>query len=212
MVEKKGVCPVLLILLFLGFSASPSAVGKTATLCDELFLPEGYGLVCEIEKTADGRAVRAVVRPLDGDLAAFNRLSVRRLRREGADALAWRDPERWLRGQMRIDLSAYAEQLRKLVRDPDSPLSADSLRRTVEMVARVVEGLGNIVLRACDRPARSASGQWLMRCHFGKEPLVMRVEVRLVAKGRERYAFNLRSISARRMRHFEAIANSFSLG
>ncbi len=203
----------LLALLVLVMSSSLAAAQPTGErLCGRLFVPEGYDLFCEDVAVAEDDGWRAEVRPIDGRFADFSRLTVRMLRPEGVDAQAWEDGDAWLEAQMRIDMRVYADSLRALARDPDNPLSADGMRQAIKALASALEKLGGLALAACDRPTRTGGGQRVLRCRFGTRPLALHVQVRLVEDGEQRYAINIRTLSARRLRHFEAIANSFVLG
>ncbi len=203
-----GARLALLILSLL--VPSMSAAAGEEPLCARLFVPEASDLVCEDIAVEGGW--RAEVRPNDGGLSEFSRLTVRALRPEGVDRMAWEDGDGWLEAQMRVDMRAYADSLRALTRDPDNPLSADGMRQAIRALASALEKLGGLALAACDRPVRTAGGQRLLRCRFGTKPLALHVQVRLVEDGERRYAINIRTLSPRRLRHFEAVANSFTLG
>ena len=200
----------LLTLLILLMSLGAAEAGAEQ-LCERLFVPGETGLLCEDIAEGEGRW-RAEVRPKDGDFSDFSRLTLRVLRPEGVDRMAWEDGDAWLEAQMRIDMGAYVESLRALTRDPDNPLSAEGMRQTIKALASALEKLGGLALAACDRPTRTAGGQRVMRCRVGAKPLALYVQVRLVEDGERRYAMNIRTLSPRRLRHFEAIANSFTLG
>ncbi len=203
----RGALLALFLLLI------PAAARATSEqLCERLFVPPGYGLLCEDLPGEGEDSRKAEVRPVEGSFAEFSRLTVRHLRPEGIDRLAWEDGDAWLEAQMRIDMGAYAESLRALTRDPDNPLSADGMRQAIKALASALEKLGGLALAACDRPTRTAGGQRVLRCRFGSKPLALYIQVRLVEDGEQRYAINIRTLSARRLRHFEAIANSFTLG
>ncbi len=205
--------PGALLALFLVLLSPPVlAQTKEERLCGRLFVPEDSGLLCEEVIGGEGEGRKAEVRPVDGRFADFSRLTLRMLRPEGVDRLAWEDGDAWLEAQMRIDMRVYADSLRALAKDPDNPLSADGMRQAIKALASALEKLGGLALAACDRPRRTAGGQRVLRCRFGAKPLALHVQVRLVEDGDRRYAINIRTLSARRLRHFEAIANSFGLG
>lgn len=110
---------------------------------------------------------------------------------------------------MEVDLSAYVAALSRLARDPDSPFASEGIREALEALAVGLDKLGKLALAGCRAPRRLASGQQVLRCRFGSGVLALHVQVRLVAAGDRRYAMNIRTLSERRLRHFEAIANSF---
>lgn len=180
-------------------------VDARTDLCAALLVPEATGLVCK----ADGEeGARAVVEPEDGRLADLNRLSLRELNRQ-RDALAWERPDRWLEAQMEIDLSAWVDSLKRLAREPDSPVAGKDMQRTIEMLAFGLDRLGRLPLAGCRKPRPVASGQRVLRCRFGAEPFALYLQVRLIEAGDRRFAANIRSLRERRLRHFEAVANSF---
>ncbi len=48
-----------------------------------------------------------------------------------------------------------------------------------------------------------------MRCNYAADGLGLQVVLRLVAAGDRRWAITMRAANEQRLRHFEAIANSF---
>jgi hypothetical protein len=174
-------------------------------LCASLLVPEATGLVCH---ASDEEGVRTVVAPTDGRFADLNRLTLRELDRQ-RDALAWERPDRWLQSQMEIDVSAWVDRLKRLAREPDSPIAGKEVQRTIEMLALGLDRLGRLPLVGCRKPRLVASGQRVLRCRFGAEPFALNLQVRLIAAGDRRFAANIRSVGERRLRHFEAVANSF---
>ncbi|HET6469374.1 MAG TPA: hypothetical protein VFG43_13455 [Geminicoccaceae bacterium] len=191
--------PALLLL------AAPVAA---ADLCAGLQLPPGIDLLCEPERPA-AAGDPVVVRPLDDSgFGTLSRLRVARLEREGPDALAWTDPEAWLERQLVLDTSGLAKSARDLVEDPDNPLGGDTLRDATEMLVGAVDRMGRMALAACGDPIAD-DGRSELSCKFGGGPLAFYLNLRLVADGDDRYALMYQTMSERRLRHLEAIANGF---
>ncbi|GBD44391.1 hypothetical protein HRbin40_01879 [bacterium HR40] len=176
--------------------------------CAGMLVPAESGLRCEVATgdAAPGTIARIV--PQAGQFADLSRMTVRELDRR-RDELAWTRPGRWLESRMEVDLGAYVEALSRFARDPDSPLASDGVRRAIQALALGLGRLGRLALAACDRPTRNHAGHHLLRCRYGGEGFALHMQVRLVAAGDRRYAINIRTLSDRRLRHFEAIANSF---
>lgn len=193
------------LLVVLGL-VTPGAEARSDA-CATLFVPPQSGLVCR-PVVGDGDGARASVEPTDGPFAEFSRMTLRELDRE-RDALAWRRPEHWLRSQMEIDLGDYVAVLERFARDPDNPFGGQAARSVLQGLATALDRLGRLALAACRDPRRVPSGHYVLRCRFGREPLALHMQVRLVAAGERRWAINIRSLSARRLRHLEAVANSF---
>lgn len=198
--------PSLAFALLVAAGLVAPAADAQSDPCASLFVPPESGLVCE--SSAEDDRVRASVTPTDGPFAEFSRMTLRELDPE-RDALAWRRPERWLRAQMEVDLGDYVAMLQRFARDPDNPFGGESARSVLEGLAAALDKLGRLALAGCRDPRRLRSGQQVLRCRFGREPLALHVQVRLVAADERRWAINIRSLSARRLRHLEAVANSF---
>ena len=66
-----------------------------------------------------------------------------------------------------------------------------------------------LALSACDEPAPDGRERWQMRCSYAADGLGLTVILRLVAAGDRRWAITKRAANEQRLRHFEAIANSF---
>jgi hypothetical protein len=191
------------------FLVAASLLGPVADartdVCANLLVPEVTGLVCR-PGGEDGSRVE--VAPEGGRFADLSRLTLRELDRQ-RDALAWEGPDRWLESQMEIDLGAWVGSLRRLAREPDSPFAGEEMKRTVEALALGLDRLGRLPLAACRKPRRVASGHRVLRCRFGAEPFALYMQVRLIEAGDRRWAANIRTLGERRLRHFEAVANSF---
>jgi len=195
-------------------AADPDAdgsAGSAGDLCDRLFVPEGYGLTCERQVGEDAVSERAVVKPLDGDFADFSRLSLRPLDRE-ADALAWEEPERWLEEQMVVDMSGIVDRLQGMAEDPDNPLGGTPFTTALEAIAQSLDSLSRLALTGCGEPEALDEERRRLACSWSLGPVEVLMRLRLVEEGGERYALSLWTMNEQRLRHFEAIANSFSEG
>jgi hypothetical protein len=178
-------------------------------LCAELTLPPALDLSCTpVPELAQGAVA---VAPVGGTFAALSRMTVRPLVREGEDALAWRDPAAWLRRQMTMDTAGYADLLSGLAGSPDSPFAGESARGALDSLKSALGSMGRLPLTACDEPSATIPDrQWDMRCSFTAGGLGLLMHLRLVAAGEERWALTMRAANEQRLRHFEAIANSFA--
>jgi hypothetical protein len=201
----RRLSPTLPLLGALLLAAAPAAA---ADLCRQLDLPEGIDLVCEPEPGTDA----VVVHPIDETgFGALSRLRVERLQREGSDALAWTDPKAWLERQLVLDTSGLAKAAHEFVEDPDNPFAGDAMRSATEALLSAVDRMGRVALAGCADPV-SGDGREEMSCRFGAGPIAFHLDLRLVAAGDERYAVMYRTMSDRRLRHLEAIANAFVPG
>lgn len=198
----------LLPALLLPALLPAAAPALAADLCERLTIPPALNLACaEAPNVAQGAVV---VEPVGGAFAALSRLTVRPLERSGEDALAWEDPAAWLKRQMTLDTSRYADVLGGVARDPDSPFAGPEASQALEGLKGALSSLGRLALGACDEPGETASGRWAMRCSFTPAGLGVLVHLRLVAEGERRWAITMRAANEQRLRHFEAIANSFA--
>jgi hypothetical protein len=177
-------------------------------LCGGLTIPAALGLACT---TAPDVAPDAVaVAPVGGAFAALSRMTLRPLERSGEDGLAWTDPAAWLKRQMTLDTSRYADLLGGIARDPDSPFAGPEAGTALEGLKGALSGLGRLPLEACAEPAAGTGGRWDMRCSFAPAGLGILMHLRLVAQGERRWAITMRAANEQRLRHFEAIANGFA--
>ncbi len=192
---------ILLALLSCGARAAP------ADLCSALFVPEELGLSC---RPADDAAMGGVViEPVSGEFASLSRMTVWPLD-HATDPLAWSDPAAWLRQRLVIDTSGVKGALGRLVMDPDSPFGGSTLK---DALGSLMTGLGSLAkapLAACDEPAARSHGRWEMGCTFGAEGLGLDLVLRVQAAGDDRYGVSMRTMNEQRLRHFQAIANSFA--
>lgn len=197
------------LLASLSLLATPATAAELI-VCMALTVPDQLGLGCRpAPELAPGAAV---VAPVEGSFSALSRMVVRPLDRAGEDALAWSDPEAWLRKQMTIDTSSYADLLSGLAASPDSPFAGPGAQAALETFKTALSSVGRLALTACDDPAATAPGRWGMRCTFTAGGIGMFMHLRLVAAGEERWAVTMRAANEQRLRHFEAIANSFEPG
>lgn len=199
------------VLLVLASAIVPIARVGATDLCAALAIPEPLGLGCApapVDATEPG-GPEVVVEPMEGAFAPLSRLTVRQLRREGEDALAWTDPAAWLERQMTLDTSGFANAILALGESPDSPFGGETVRGAVSALASGVQRLGRLALVGCDSPEQARPNRHTMRCSFTVGGLGLLLQLRLVARGDERWAIGFRSTNEQRQRHFEAIANSF---
>jgi hypothetical protein len=188
-----------LAILLLG-----SMAARAEDLCGTVTIPPEIGLACA--PAAEGSAS---ITPQDGSFAALSRMTVRPLARAGADAEAWTDPPSWLRSQMTPDLASVSDLLAPLAEDPDSPFAGGQATTALDALRRALGGLSSLPLSACDEPTPMGADEWRMRCDFAKDGLGLYVALRLVAQGERRWSIVMRTANEQRLRHFEAIANSF---
>ena len=149
-------------------------------LCASLTIPADLGLACAPAADIAPGAV-AVTPGSDSGFAGLSRLSLRPLDK-AQDPLAWSDPAAWLQRQMTIDTSSYAGVLGGAADDPDSPFAGPAAKSALDSFVSALQGLGRLPLNACDTPLEQTAGRW---------------------------AITARAANEQRLRHFEAIANSF---
>ncbi|MEO1018656.1 MAG: hypothetical protein AAFY56_13340 [Pseudomonadota bacterium] len=193
----------------LGLSAASSHA--TDDLCASLFIPDGYALNCtvEIDGGAAGRTAHATIEPTDSTFGELSRLTLHQLERRGGDAAAWTDPERWIRGQLVVNIDGLSHALEDLADNPDNPLGGPELTGAVQSAVAVLKDWSRLALRGCDDVAHR-DDKWRLRCEWAAASLALYVQVLLVEAGDERYAVNVRTMNPRRLQHLEAIANSFA--
>ena len=205
---------VLFLLVLL--AARP---GGAADPCGEgLFVPDGYALLCETRVEGGRRSKRVVVRPGGGAAAALGaavlgmagpgELTLRRLD-EAEEPLAWQVPELWLTERVTVGLGGLTARLRAAAGGA-GPLAHPAARAAADGLAGALAGLGQLPRRAC--AAEHRPGRHQLRCGWGVPPLGVEVRLRLVEAGDDRYAIGYWAVDGRRLRHLEAIANSFEPG
>jgi hypothetical protein len=192
-------------LILLG-ALSGSVRAAPADLCSALSVPKELGLSCE---AADPATRGIVIQPTKGDFASLSRMTVWPLD-PVKDKLAWSDPTAWLRQHVAIDTSGVAGALGNLVDDPDSPFGGSVLKGALGTLMSGLDSLAKAPLAACDEPASRSHGRWDMRCTFGADGLGLDLVLRIQAAGDDRYGVNMRTMNEQRLRHLEAIANSFA--
>lgn len=196
-----------LALLGLLSGLLPAAPSFAADLCASFTIPATVGLACVAAPDTAPEAV--AVEPVGGAFAALSRMTVRPLDRS-QDPLAWSDPATWLKQQMTLDTSRYADLLGGLAKDPDSPFAGPAAEQALAGLKSALAGLGRLALGACDEPGETVPGRFDMRCGFTPAGLGILVHLRLVGEGDRRWAMTMRAANEQRLRHFEAIANTFA--
>jgi len=189
---------VMMLLAALLTGRAGEAAGGDG-VCRLLTVPPGFLARCE----RSSLGMRLVVRD-PGAAHPLERLTLRELERRGDDLLAWTDPRRWLERQLMLDTRGLARALDRLRREAGDPTVATLLRG----LARLLERLGGLALGACDH-RRSLVGQRVLSCRFGRDPLELFVQVRLIEAGDRRFAVNITALDHRRLRRLEAVANGF---
>ena len=196
---RGGLTGALAVLLLLA-----GAAARAETLCGMVAIPPEIRLTCA--PAAEGSISIA---PQDGSFAVLSRMTIRPLTRTGSDAEAWTDPPSWLRAQVTPDLAALSDLLAPLAEDPDSPFAGGQATTALDTLRRALGGLSNLPLSACDEPGPVGADEWRMRCDFTSDGIGLFVALRLVAHGEQRWSIVMRTANEQRLRHFEAIANSF---
>ncbi len=180
---------------------------EAAALCDSLFVPEGYTLICETRIESGKRSERIVVRPSAGAASSLAELTIRPLSREEAP-LAWTAPRQWLADQVAVDVSGVSTGLESLA--ASGPLAHPAARATVDGLVTMLAGWSKLPLEGCtpeETPERHE-----LHCRWGIEPVALEMNQRLVLSGEQRFAVSYWGADEQRLRHLEAIANSFSPG
>jgi hypothetical protein len=194
-----------LAALLLAACTVPAA--SSADLCGALDVPAPLGLTCAPAPETAPEAV--AVAPSDGGaFSALSRMTVRPLVR-AEDELAWTDPKAWLQRQVTLDTTGTSAQLEGLGQDPDSPFAGPEAEGALKSLENLLSGVARLPLNACNEPAETAPGRWSMDCSFTAGGIGLLVQHRLVVAGERRWGMTLRAANRQRLRHFEAIANSF---
>lgn len=192
-----------LVLLLVGLVGGPATAQG---LCDALTIPTELGLVC---KPVAGRPEEVVVEPTAGQFAALSRLTARELRQTGPDALAWSDPVAWLRQQLTLSTGDVAGALRGLAQSPDSPLSGPGTTGAIDAITGLLDRLARVALMGCEDGRETQPGRFELRCRYEVAGLAAQLVERVVVQGQRRFALVLYTMNEQRLRHLEAIANSF---
>lgn len=194
------------VALLAGCATPPLAAQQD--LCPTLTIPASLGLACA--PTEDLAPGAVTVAPTEGSFAALSRLSLRPLERTGEDALAWSNPTAWLQRQITLDTSGASTRLECLGQDPDSPFAGPEAEGALRSLENMLSGMARLPLNACNEPAETSPNRWTMDCRFTAGGIGLLLQHRLVAQGDRRWAITSRAANEQRLRHFEAIANSFS--
>ena len=195
--------PLFLVLVTL-FAAGPATA---ASLCDRLFVPDGYTLDCRRVAERGKVAETATVTPTEGAGADLARLSLRELDR-ASDPQAWDAPQDWLRSQVTLDVGGLTAQLRQWSAGGTGPLASPTIRSAVDGLASTLENWGQAPLAACTAAA-AEPGRQELDCSWGVAGFEATMDERLVSSGDRRFALSWRGTDEHTVRNLEAVANSF---
>ena len=201
-----SIAPPLLLLAGL-VAAEPASA---ASLCDRLFVPDGYALDCRRVAERGKVTETATVTPTEGAGAEVAKLSLRELDRAN-DPQAWEAPQDWLRSQVTLDVGGLTAHLRRLTTDGTGPLSSPTIRSAVDGLASTLESWGQAPLAAC-MPAAPEPGRQELDCSWGVAGFKVAMNERLVIDGDRRFALSWRGTDDHSLRNLEAVANSFRPG
>jgi hypothetical protein len=200
-----------LTLAFLGLlvGALPTAAqtedrATADRLCQQITIPDQLDLACVPQPVGDG----VTVEPTAGDFASLSRMTLEPVERTEANRLAWSDPAEWLKQQLTLDTSGLAGAAEGLTQSPDSPFAGEGAVTALDSVVGFLNQLGQLPLAVCDDPAQRGE-IWEMDCRIEIAGFGAYLAQRLVIDGEDRYAIGIRTMNPQRLRHFEAIANSF---
>jgi hypothetical protein len=200
--------PLVAAVLTLGLLGSSSAAPVGAVTptdpCALLFVPDGYQLRCSVQRRA-ADDWRLVIRPQNSLFAPLSELSVEPVEEPVED------PEAWLRGQLRIDLSGLEHVVRELAESDDSPFAGEEVGTSLEAWLGMMSMLTEWPLQSCQEPSTEGSvpGETSeLACEWEFGPFRQHLVLRLVERNGERYAVRVRAMNERRLRHLVAIANS----
>ena len=177
----------------------PGSAG-TAAVCPSVFVPEGYSAKCA---GVAGDEWRLEVTP-DGEtpFTAFSRMTVRPVEQPV-------DPFSWLQEQMVVDLSAFRFALDEALDDPRNPLGELIPRDVLDPVLEQLGLLGHLPLRGCSYPFQhDQRPDWQIDCNWKLGPFEQIARLQLVELGGEPHLVTIWTLSPKRLRHLQAIANS----
>ena len=180
-----------------------TAVTATSEPCDRLFVPEGYELTCTVEHKADDQSWVVSVHPVDGAFAGLSELRLTPVEEQV------KDPNGWLRQQVKIDVSALDDVLTSFLDDQDNPFSGERWWQSLKGLKDVVHSISDLPLTSCAEPQQGGDGDWKIDCEWGIGSLRQYLTVRLAARDGTFYALRIQAMNERRYRHLLAIANSF---
>jgi len=193
------------LVLGLPAGGGPAAAAAPSDPCAMLFVPEGYDLRCTVRRGV-GDDWRLVVRPEESVFDALSELSVEPVEEP------IEDPQAWLRGQLRVDLSGVEDLMRELAESDDSPFTDDAIVAPLEAWLGMLAGLAELPLQSCEEPAATsgstAGEDSELACEWQLGPFHQHLVMRLVEREGPRYAVRVRAMNERRLRHLVAIANS----
>lgn len=208
------------LLLLTGTPAAEKAAAAEAatggpSLCEGLFVPEGYALTCETTIEGGARTEQATVRPSGGvSAASLAQLTLSPLDRAAAP-LAWSDPDRWLDDQVAFDVEGIVAAVRGLGLPTgggqDSAAGQHpAAQAVIDGLAATLAGWARLPLQSCTRAEPGTPARRELSCRFGVAPLALSLNKRLVEAGERRFDLSYWAADEQRMRHLEAIANSFA--
>jgi hypothetical protein len=201
----RGLIPVCTAALLAGLV--PGAAGAQS-LCASISIPDELELACTVPPTPPGSVT---IQPTAGEFAALSSMRLRELD-QAEDPRAWSDPPGWLREQLSIDTSGISGSLRGLTQSPDSPFAGEGSASAIDTLTGFLGRLGRLPLSGCEDPVQRSPERWEMRCDYETAGTGLHVVERLEIAGDRRFAIMYRTMNEQRLRHFEAIANSFNPG
>jgi hypothetical protein len=194
----------VLALALASGAPAPAGAASIDQVCGRLFLPEGYQLDCSVQGGTPAAERAAVVRPVEGAFAPLSELTIRALDQPV------KNPEQWLRDQLKLDLSGVEDSMSALVQSPDSPFAGTPLAEEMRSWTAFLNQLTALPLEGCREPATLPAGEgWELACEWPFGPLRQFLTLRLVERDGQQYAVRIRTMNERRLRHLVAIANSF---
>jgi hypothetical protein len=199
--------PAALVLGLLGNGSPALPVGAVAPSdpCALLFVPEGYQLRCSVYRGAEDEW-RLVIRPEDSLFAPLSELSVEPVEEP------IEEPDAWLRGQLRIDLSGLEHVVRELAESDDSPFAGEEVGASLEAWLGMMSMLSEWPLQSCEEPSAvpgdTSSEAPELACEWQFGPFHQHLVLRLVERDGQHYVVRVRAMNERRLRHLVAIANS----
>lgn len=182
----------------------PAAAAALADPCELLFVPQGYQLRCTVyRESADDW--RLVIRPEDSLFDVLSELSVEPVEER------IEDPQAWLRGQLRIDLSGLEQVVRELADSDDSPFAGEEVGAQLESWLGMMRMLTEWPLQSCEEPVTTPGAPPEtpeLACAWEFGPFHQHLVIRLVERDGQHYMVRARAMNERRLRHLVAIANS----
>lgn len=190
---------IWLLVAFLHGTPTQAQVGDP---CGQLFLPEGYQLICRVH--TDARGWQLVVQPEEGAFASLSKLTLRPVDERVTD------PKAWLRDQLIIDLSGFESTLDDLLHGDDSPLAGTSLEDAFEGWQAFMSRVSTWPLDGCEEPEKLVGDDaWQMACEWQFHDWHQYLALRLVERDGQQHFIKIQAMNPRRYRHLQAIARSF---